>query len=75
MQRRDVFAADEHLAGIGTLQEVDAPHQCGFARAGKPDDAVDFSFFDFQAHVIRRENLSVIGFKSLCDANQFYHMY
>ena len=39
----DVLTADEHLALLRLLQQVDAAQQGGLARAGRADDADDLA--------------------------------
>ena len=48
-----VLAVDDHLARGGPLQQIDAAHQGGFARAGHTHDAVDIPVGNRQVHVVQ----------------------
>ena len=48
---RQILPVQDDLAGRGPLQQVDAAHQRGLARAGEADDAEDFAVPDGQRHI------------------------
>ena len=61
-----LLSVHRHRAGGGPLQKVDTPHQSGFARTGKTDDAVNLLFPDGERHILHRVNLIAAGSKGFC---------
>ena len=68
-----VRPVDEHLPGGGPLQQVDAPHQGGLARAAHAHNAVHLAVADGEGHVGQGVKLSLGGGKHLGDVFQFNH--
>ena len=66
--RRELFhlhAVNDHAALGGALQQVDAAHQRGFARARHADDAVNRTIRDGQADVLQRIHCAVLHLEGL----------
>ena len=53
----EILAVYDHGAGGWTLQQVDAPDERGFARAGKTDDTEYFSVLDREGNVMHGVDL------------------
>jgi hypothetical protein len=49
-----VSAVYQHLAAGGLLQQIDAPHQRGFSRAGQADDAEYLAVRYGEVYVLQR---------------------
>ena len=67
-------AADADAAGIRLLQEVDAAHQGGFARAGVTNNAVDLAVADAQGDLIDGVQVALFVFENFCDVAYLYHI-
>ena len=66
--RRELFhlhAVNDHAALGGALQQVDAAHQRGFARARHADDAVNRTIRDGQVDVLQRIHCAVLHLEGL----------
>ncbi len=69
----DVSSVDEHLAGSGAFQQVDATHQCRFARAGRAENAEDLTRIDGQVNVVQhlmRFGATAVAFVQMVDLNR-----
>ena len=64
-QRLHGGAVDDDAALRGALQQIDAAHQRGFARAGHANDAINSSIRDGQVDVVQRVHRAVFHLESL----------
>ena len=62
-----VGPVDDHLAGGGPLQQVDAAHQGGFARAAHTHNAVDIAVADGKGYVFQGMEPALGGGEHLGD--------
>ena len=58
-------AVNDDAALRGALQQIDAAHQRGFARAGHADDAIDGTIRDGQVNVFQRIHRAVLHLEGL----------
>ena len=68
-----VLAVDDHMAGGGLLQQVDAPDQRGFAGAAHAHDAEDVPGLDGEAHILQGVKLTLAGGEGFGQVFEFDH--
>ena len=68
-----ILSVQQHLAAGGFLQQVYAPHQRGFARAGKADDAEYLAVVYGEVYVLQRLHRLPELLYVLLEILNFYH--
>ena len=68
---RQLLPIEEHLAGGGALEQVDAAHERRLACAGKTDDAEDLTGFHRERDVLHRVDGVFAGSEVLGNVSEF----
>ena len=68
--------ADGKPPFVGRLEQIDAAHQCGLARAGIADDAINLPVADGQIDAVQRRDRAAVGGRiAFFDAAQLNHRF